>query len=171
MKVKARLLTYLMGQDDPKKCTSTKLCRLGLVQSVPKVWRIPRKAVVLNPSADDILNSLDRDKVMNSGLVVIDCSWKKAGEVFRRKFPGLNKRLPKVLAGNPVNYGKIGMLSSVEALAAALSILGFSDQAEEVLSKFKWGPTFLTLNKEPLSSYRESHNKFEIEEAEKEYFL
>lgn len=58
-----------------------------------------------------------------------------------------------MLAGNPTNYGIIGRLSTAEAIAAALIITGFRDQGEKILSLFKWGSTFLSLNEDPLESY------------------
>ena len=167
---KVRLMAYLMRQDDPKKCTSTKLCRLGLAQSMHRASKIPRRAVVLDPFAQDLLAPSDREEVLRGGLLAIDCSWKNADEVFRKRFPGLKRRLPRLLAGNPTNYARIGILSSAEALAASLSILDFRSQAREVLSKFKWGSTFLSLNKEPLESYGLANSRSEVEAAERDYF-
>ena len=47
-----------------------------------------------------------------------------------------------MVATNTVNYGKPYMLSCAEALAAALHICGFYQNAYNVMNKFKWGPTF-----------------------------
>ena len=110
-----------MGQDDPKKCTAKKLARLGLAQSILKAQRIPRFAVVLNPTASKVFSTKDRN-FLKGGLVAIDCSWRKANEVFSKRFRGENRRLPLLMAANPVHYSHIGILSSVEALAAALYI-------------------------------------------------
>ena len=55
-------------------------------------------------------------------------------------------------------------------MAAALYIGGFEDQAKLVLSKFKWGPTFLTLNHDPLEDYKEAKNEQELAQLEKAYF-
>lgn len=82
------------------------------------------------------------------GLVVLDFSWENLARMLPR--PTINGRVlpkdPPLLAGNPINYAKPGKLSSVEALAAALIILGEVIQAKEILSKFTWGHTFLELN-------------------------
>jgi pre-rRNA-processing protein TSR3 len=44
------------------------------------------------------------------------------------------------------------------------------EQASRILSLFKWGPTFLTLNKEPLQDYANAKSEKEIEEAQESYF-
>ena len=49
-----------------------------------------------------------------------------------------NKRLPLLIPVNPTNYGKVGVLSSVEALSAALFISGFNDLSLKILNIFKW---------------------------------
>jgi pre-rRNA-processing protein TSR3 len=100
---------------------------------------------------------------------VIDCSWEKAQQVFRRYHQG-GRRLPIVLAANPVNYGNMGRLSSLEAFAAALFITGFDEQAKQILRLLKWGPTFFTLNEKPLIDYSKASNTEEITEIERSYF-
>lgn len=74
------------------------------------------------------------------------------------------------LAGNPTNYSKLGTLSSLEAIAAALYIMGFKDHTEKILSIYKWGPTFLSLYREPLEDYSKAESVKEILEIEKAYF-
>jgi len=75
-----------------------------------------------------------------------------------------------MLAANPTNYAKIGRLSSVEALAGSLFVLGHQDKASELLNKFKWGPTFLKLNNDLLNDYLNADSLQSILETEQEYF-
>ena len=52
-----------------------------------------------------------------------------------------------------MNYSKLNKLTTVEALSASLFILGFNEQALELLDKFKWGHTFYSLNQNLLNDY------------------
>jgi pre-rRNA-processing protein TSR3 len=75
------------------------------------------------------------------------------------------------LAGNPTSYAKIGKLTSLEALAAALIILSFTENALTLLRLYKWGTTFLKLNHELLESYRNCNYQEEIVELEEQIFF
>lgn len=157
-----------MHQDDPTKCTASKLLRAGMLRQLWRQSMIPYNALVLNPSAE-VLTKNDK-QYLRSGIVVIDCSWKRANEVFGKRFRGKNRRLPMLLAANPTNYGLLYTLSSVEALSAALVMLGFLSEAEKLLSKFKWGQTFLDLNVNALEDYSKAENAEAIAALEMEYF-
>jgi pre-rRNA-processing protein TSR3 len=104
------------------------------------------------------------------GLVAVDCSWERAQDVFGTRLLGTGRRLPALLASNPINYAKLHKLSSVEALAAALYILGFKGDAGRMLGSFKWGETFLTLNHEPLECYSQVETAEGMSRAEAEFF-
>ncbi|MGI0042077.1 MAG: ribosome biogenesis domain-containing protein, partial [Nitrososphaeraceae archaeon] len=80
------------------------------------------------------------------------------------------RKLPALLAGNPVNYAKLGKLSSVEALAGALLILGYHTEASEILDKFKWGHTFYELNLYVLEEYARAENEDEVYDIQRQYF-
>ena len=163
-----RILVYKMGQDDPKKCTSAKLCKMRLATPLLNIKKIPKKAIVLNPIGELFLPK-DKEN-LRYGIVVIDCSWNKAETVFNKQYNGLNRRLPILLAGNPINYAKPNKLSSAEAIAAMLYIAGQIEHAKKIISIVKWGPTFLTLNHDPLEEYRLAETSDRIEEIEQEYF-
>ena len=54
--------------------------------------------------------------------------------------------VPYLIAANPINYGKPYKLTCVEAVAAAMYICGFDEQASEMLDKFAWGHSFWEMN-------------------------
>jgi pre-rRNA-processing protein TSR3 len=141
-----KLIAYRLGQDDPKMCTSIRLARRGYLKLISSSRFIPHKAIVLNPEANETLSNSDAEFAERYGLVVIDASWKTGRDVFSRMKRGVQRKLPTYVAANPTNYGKLYELSSAEAVAAALAILGRFDESVSVLSEFKWGPEFLRLN-------------------------
>ena len=75
------------------------------------------------------------------------------------------------LAGNPINYSKVNKLTTVEALAGAVYILGESELMHTLLQKFKWGPTFFALNENLLEEYSKAKSESEILEIIHEYGL
>jgi pre-rRNA-processing protein TSR3 len=158
----------LLKQDDPHKCTAAKLAKFGFARALYRIKQIPRSSLVLNPMTSRVI--LPRDIHQGSGVVAIDCSWEKAQAEFRRGFPGVPKRLPTLLAANPTNYAKKHKLSSVEALAAAAFILGRKEIAAKLLSLFKWGNTFLTLNNDLLEAYSSANSQEELSEIESQFF-
>ena len=160
----------MLKQDDPRKCTAARLAKFGLAKPLFKVRQIPRIALVLNPTAPNLILARDKSQNSKARLVAIDCSWEKAHEQFERSMPGFSRRLPTLLAANPTNFAKRHKLSSVEALAAASYILGFKESAIQLLSGFKWGDTFLTLNHEPLENYALATSETELIQIESEYF-
>ncbi|HWG90238.1 MAG TPA: DUF367 family protein [Candidatus Thermoplasmatota archaeon] len=163
------LLVYRVAQDDPKKNTALKAERFGLVTILPpKTHAIPRGSLLLDPFAPQAMSPLDRETALKRGIVAFDCSWKWAERTFPEARPRTQPRaLPFLLAANPVNYGRPFILSTVEALAASLYIIGEPDQARFLMSKFNWGETFFTLNKEPLEEYASAKNSAEVVEKQK----
>ena len=81
----------------------------------------------------------------------------------------ISRALPFIVAANPVNYGKPFKLTTLEAFAAALYILGDVEQAKEIMNIYKWGPHFLELNHEPLDEYRMAKNSEEVITIMKRY--
>jgi pre-rRNA-processing protein TSR3 len=167
---KPRVYVLLLKQDDPRKCTAAKLARLGLARRLYRIGQIPRKALILDPFAANILLPRDRILAEQYGLVAIDCSWERAYTAFIKRFPGFGRRLPTLLASNPVNYATPNKLSSLEAIAAGLYIMNFQTHASHLLNAFKWGGTFLTLNREPLESYSKVKTMEEMAEAQESFF-
>ncbi len=161
------LLVYHAHQCDPKACTALKLKRFKLVRQLESAREIPRAAIVLSPFADKALSRADSRA---PSLAALDCSWDKAREVFAEFEFQRARALPLLIAGNPVNYGKVSILSTAEALAASLYITGFISKALELLSKFKWGPTFLSLNKELLEEYSRARDSREVIAIQRGYF-
>ncbi|NOZ82330.1 MAG: DUF367 family protein [Euryarchaeota archaeon] len=160
-------MVYHASQCAPKKCTALKLARFSLVKLVRSFRALPRRGTLLNPFSSVPLSRLDSD---SPALVALDCSWKHATEVFSRLRGLRSRRLPLLVPGNPVNYGKPAKLSTVEALAAALYILGRADEAHRLLSKFSWGESFITLNRELLRDYMQAETPEQVLEVEREYF-
>jgi len=157
-----------MGQDDPTKCTAKKMIHMDLARGVGRKFHASDKIIVLNPYAHRVLSP--PDKRVAKAVLAIDCSWNQAQEVFFRKLGGKHRRLPTLLAANPINYSRAGMLSSLEAVAATMYILGEVEEATRYLSIYKWGPNFLTLNEEPLEEYRRARTEGKVLKAEREYF-
>ena len=165
MGVVVRLIAYHGEQCDPKKCTASKLHRFGLIEFRPSVKSIPPKCILLTPKSRIVLSPADSVKAHSRGVAVLDVSWKR-GE-FPRVPQAIPRILPYLVAANPVNYGNPRALSCSEAFAAALFILGERDQAELLMSKFKWGEVFLVLNREPLETYSRCENAAQVAEAER----
>jgi pre-rRNA-processing protein TSR3 len=164
------LYVYHARQDDPKKCSARRMQKFGLATLYESAGKLPPGAILLNPMAEKAI-SPDDAKYAYRGIVVLDCTW---GEV-ERIFPKLRSKrmeeraLPYLLAANPVNYGKPFMLNSAEAFVAALYILGYREQAREVAGRFKWGETFLALNKEPLEAYASAKDSASVIAVQKEF--
>lgn len=158
------LFALHLKQCDPKRCTSKKLARFRMITLHGKVRELPRGGIVLTPESEVALSRADRPAAEAHGLGVIDMSWKKG--VFPEILHQTGRALPYLLAANPVNYGKPFLLSSVEALAAALVIFGREGQAKLILGKFSWGEQFLKLNREPLSEYEKARTSADVVAAQ-----
>jgi pre-rRNA-processing protein TSR3 len=164
------IVVYNAKQDDPRKCSAAKLRRFGLVREVLQIRFLPQRAVVLNPFSEVAFSPADKERIEMYGLAALDCSWEHAEKVLLKHVRGTSRCLPILIAGNPVNFGKPTKLSTVEALAAALYIADFKDQASKLLSIFKWGHTFLDLNHDWLESYKKARDSTEIVELQERFF-
>lgn len=141
-----KLVCLHLNQCDRKKCTALKLKKLGVLEIVSDIKGKSRNSVILNPLSNITINISDRAIIEKYGLIVVDCSWKK---ILNLKNLNLRngRKLPSLIASNPVNYGKWEKLSSAEALAAALYITNYGEHADLILSKFSWGAEFKRINK------------------------
>jgi pre-rRNA-processing protein TSR3 len=152
------LYAYRDNSCDPRKCTVKKLERAGFLSIFNKISRIPRNTLLLDPTAEQALSPADRHV---KSITVLDCSWEvlDTGQVSSWR---IRRALPFLVAANPVNFGKPCKLSSVEALSAALFILGERERAESLLSKVNWGIRFLEVNDEPLCLYAAAKDSTEV---------
>jgi pre-rRNA-processing protein TSR3 len=157
-----RLYVLMAHEDDPKKCTAARLVRFGEARRARSASKVPRGAVVLDPSSEKSISAEDRESVDRFGLLAFDCSWNRLREFPKLKSGLKHRALPFVLAANPTNFGKAQRLSTAEALAAALYILGEREQAERMMSRFKWGPSFIDMNRELLEAYASAEDSAEV---------
>jgi len=162
-----RISIYHAAQDDPKKNTALRLKRRGYARIVSKARFLPKRAIVLNPFGEIAFSPADRERVEQFGIAALDCSWEHAQKVMGDHVRGTSRCLPILIAGNPVNFGKLTKLSTAEAIAAALYIAGFTVEAEKVLSIFPWGHTFFELNQMLLDNYVTAKDSADIVEMQK----
>ncbi len=161
------LYIYTARQCNPKACTGQKLGRLKVAKLIIKPSLIPRDSIVLSPFAEKTVSGSDEHL---GKITALDCSWEKAEDILPAIKSAHARILPVLIAANPVNYGKPTKLTTAEALAAALYILGYRAQCEQVLSKFKWGVQFINLNENLLNEYGHCKDSEEILTVQKEYF-
>lgn len=166
---KLRITIYHAAQCDPKKCTGLRLKHRGLARIVTKTRFLPKRAIVLNPFGEIAFSPADKQRIMDFGIVALDCSWEHAQKVMKRHVRGTSRCLPFLIAGNPVNFGKATKLTTAEAIAAALYIAGFKKQATDLLSIFTWGHTFLELNDKLLENYASAKDSTEIVEMQTKF--
>lgn len=161
-----KIVIYHARECDPRKCSTLKLKRFGLVKVVHQVRLLPRGALMLNALGERAFSPADGQRIEQYGLTALDYSWKQG---MQPCLPShlISRCLPFLVAANPVNFGTPTKLSTVEALAAALYIAGFKLEAEKLLSIFKWGPEFIRLNFERLEAYSKAKDSVEILEMQR----
>ncbi len=163
------ILVIYEGQDDPKKCTAKRMERHHLARLVRSEREVPAGSLLLHPYAEQAVSPADR-ALTDTALVGLDCSWAQAEQVFERLEGKAEARaLPYLLAANPVNYGKPWVLSTAEAIAATLYIVGKQDQARQLLSKFGFHESFWATNREPLEAYAACEDSEEVVEVQAEF--
>jgi len=153
---------------DPKRCSGRKLARLSMISELRLGQRF--SGLCMSPMGVNCVAPCDKEIVAAHGAAVIDCSWARIDETPFNKMKSSHPRLlPYLVAANPVNYGKPAKLNCVEALAAAFYITGFPEIAAHYLSKFGWGPTFITINKELLDAYSKCKDSSEVLDVQNKY--
>ncbi|MFA5254345.1 MAG: DUF367 family protein [Methanoregula sp.] len=152
------LVAYRDNSCDPRKCTVKKLERAGYLRIVKTISQIPRNTLLLDPTAEKALSPEDRNV---KSITALDCSWEvlDTGAVSSWR---IRRALPFLMAANPVNFGKPCKLTSIEAIAAALYILGEQERAAQILGCVSWGIRFLEVNKEPLELYVTAKDSTEV---------
>ena len=79
--------------------------------------------------------------------------------------------LPLLLAAQKLQLiGENSKMTTAEALAASLYLIGREEHARQLLSAFRWGEQFFILNKEPLEAYREAKSSSELVDLQFEFF-
>ncbi len=167
-----KLQIFHMSQDDPKKCTARKLAKFGYATLIKRLSLITYSPVLLDPFSPKVLSKDDLEDVIKHGLLVIDCSWVTVENAFyllRTKKKVIPRALPYLVAVNPVKYGNAFQLSTLEALAGALIILGYRKQAEKILRLYKWSGNFLIMNEQPLLAYENTATSEEVILAQAEF--
>tara|TARA_B100000963_G_C22578613_1_gene649739 strand:- start:653 stop:1228 length:576 start_codon:yes stop_codon:yes gene_type:complete len=164
-----------LAQDDPKKNTAVLASKRGDVRLHKRVQTLPKKGVILEPLCGKVLGPEDHELLTSrrGAIVGLDCSWKHIESSVREVMNKTRlqaRTLPLLLAANPVNWGKPGKLTTAEAVAAALYLVGRSDQARDVLGAFRWGKRFFELNQEPLDAYAAAKTSAELVALQFEFF-
>jgi pre-rRNA-processing protein TSR3 len=142
---------------------------------VRRIANLRPPPVVLDPHAADPLSQADRAFARRGGVLAVDCSWNRLGA--RGGLPGLpsddggvHRRLPILVAGNPQHYGRLAELNTVEALSAALYVLGQRGEAARLLDGFRGGDGFLTINRERLDFYASRRTAEAVRVAERKLY-
>ena len=164
-----------LAQDDPKKNTAVLSSKRGDITLHKRVNTLPKKGIILEPLCGKIFGPEDHNLItqQNGSLVGLDCSWKQiesSVEQGMRRTRLKPRMLPLFLAANPVNWGKPGKLTTIEALAAATYLTGNREQASKLLSGFRWGERFIELNYEPLEEYSSAKSSADLVELQFEFF-
>jgi pre-rRNA-processing protein TSR3 len=176
-KAALRLLIVLAGEDHPKACTGRRLLRWGRAVRVPREDASAPPPIVLDPYSSTPLSSADRGTAERGGVLAVDCSWNRLNS--RGAFPGVglgnrpretHRRLPILIATNPQHYGRVAELNTVEALSAALYILGRTEEAEQLMEGFRGGDEFLAVNRTRLERYRRAAVPADVATAERALF-
>lgn len=168
MQQNVKIAMWDFNHCDPKRCSGRKLARHKHLRTLKPYTKFP--GLILSPLAEQAVSPADLDIVLERGICVVDCSWARIDEInFSRLHNGKQRLLPYLLAANPVNYGRPLKLTCAEAIAGSLVICGLREQAEKILSIFKWGEAFFEVNEQFFEAYSKCSNSAEIVEAQQSF--
>jgi pre-rRNA-processing protein TSR3 len=148
-------------------CTGMRLSKYGLLKEIKINSKF--QGILLTPTGKKIVSKEDNEIIRTKGICVIDCSWAKFNQLHLNMNKIETRLLPYMVAVNPVNYGKAFKLSCVEAIGAALYLAGFYRETDFLLHHFKWGYSFLEVNKELFDLYKDCKNSEELKTIEVKY--
>jgi pre-rRNA-processing protein TSR3 len=161
-RVVKKIVLFEYKHNDPKRDSGMKLVRLGLARSLRPGDAF--KGIVLSAEGRCVLSQSDLGLIKSTGIGAINCSWNRLDEV--ENIPGGNlsrhRKLPFIVASNPINYGKAFKLNSAEALAAGLAIVGLGEEAVKLTEKFSWSDEFWRLNGEYIEAYSKCKDGKEV---------
>lgn len=153
------------AQCDPKRCTGLRLCHRGLCQKMNPHRKA--KGLTLSATADTYVSPSDATMIQEIGISLIDCSWEQLDSVKHIiKDDSHSRKLPFMVAANPVKYGKPYTLTCAEAAAACLIICGYQTEGELLLKEFAWGDEFLKINATVLELYQNCASSHEVQAAQ-----
>ncbi len=151
---------------NPKICTAVRVLKFKKAKPI-LIEQINPKHIVLTPFAEYALSPIDRERAKIHGLVGVDCSWNDIEGGRKALDKGTGRALPFLIAANPNNYGTPSKLSTLEAVASALYILGSEKQSRAMLSLVSWGNEFHKINEDYLKKYSEANDSSDVIKIQK----
>ena len=141
------VLVWRDPRESKHKCSLTPIAGLAGVRIVEVQGRRRLDAgerILLSPEGDE-LTAADR----GTGLLLVDCAWRKVGSLLRRVDGSLRpRRLPRLVTAYPRRSKTFpdpdAGLASIEALFAATLILG--EPRFDFLAGYRWREEFLRTN-------------------------
>ena len=153
---------------NPKLCTAIRIIKFKKAKEI-NIRDIKSKSIVITPFSSIALSPDDKENAKKFGLIGVDCSWNEIEGGRKALERGRGRALPFLVATNPTNYGDPSKLSTLEAVASALYILGAKKQSLEILNLVSWGEEFIKINSEYLNSYSQAKNSKEVVKKQKEF--
>ena len=120
----------------------------------------------MTPTAEKVVSPEDKELIDQKGICVIDCSWAKFDEISFKGVKAMERKLPLMLASNPVNHGRPYKMNCAEALAASLLLGGYEEEAHSLLQGFSYSEVFFELNDLYFSRYMQFDTSEEIIQAQ-----